>query len=228
MAAQRVLFHYGIELEGLKYNSSELGELRRRLGRSAKVEITFDPGNLGQIHVLDPLKQTYICVPALDQAYAKGLSLWQNRVIRRYAQHQLQGRTDIVALAQAKAEIRALIDRDFSRKSTRGRKRHARFLEDHTKATLSERARNQLALAGSPSDDLPNSSGMRLPLMQQTQENAHASRGVGVPDTTAGRPSLFADEEILPVFEAALDLPHSPIKTAASSNGISVRREADD
>ena len=228
MAAQRVVFHYGIELGGLKYNSSELGELRRRIGRSAKVEITFDPGNLGQIHVLDPLKQTYIYVPALDQAYAKGLSLWQNRVIRRYAQHQLQGRTDIVALAQAKAEIRALIDRDFRRKSTRGRKRHARFMEDPTKATLSEQARNQPALAGSPNDDLPSSSGMRLPLTQQTQENAHASRGVGVPDTTAGRPSFFADEEILPVFEAALDLPHSPIKTAASSNGISVRREADD
>ena len=228
MTAQRVLFHYGIELEGLKYNSPELGELRRRTGRTTKLEITFDPGNLGQIHVLDPLKQTYISVPALDQAYAKGLSLWQNRVIRRYAQHQLHGRTDIVALAQAKAEIRALIDRDFNRKSTRGRKRHARFLEDHTKAILSERATNQPALTGSPSGELPRGSGMYPPLTEQTEEDAHPSREVGsAPDRTAGHPSVFADEEILPVFEAALDLPHSP-KTAAPANSTSVRRELND
>ena len=79
------------------------------------------------------LKETYIWVPAVDQAYATGLSLWQHRVIRRYAQCQLNARTDMVALAQAKAEIRALVDRDFNRKSTRGRKRHARFMEDHTR-----------------------------------------------------------------------------------------------
>src|SRR5207249_8364755 len=84
------------------------------------------------INVLDPQKGAYVRVPALDQAYAKGLSLWQHKVIRRYAQRQLNARTDIVALAQAKAEIRGLVERDFKRKSTHGRKRHARFLEEHT------------------------------------------------------------------------------------------------
>ena len=132
MTAQRVVFHYGIELEGLKYNGPELGELRRRMGSGTKVELTFDPGDLGHINVLDPHKETYIRVPALDQAYANGLSLWQHKVIRRYAQRQLNARTDIVALAQAKAEIRAFVERDFNRKSTRGRKRHARFMENHT------------------------------------------------------------------------------------------------
>jgi putative transposase len=75
---------------------------------------------------LDPQNGTYIVVPAVNQGYAKGLSFWQNKVIRRYAQRQLDARTDTVALAQAKAEIRALVERDFNRKSTRGRKRHAR------------------------------------------------------------------------------------------------------
>ena len=56
MTAQRVVFHYGIELEGLKYNGPELGELRRRMGPAAKVELTFDPGDLGHINVLDPLE----------------------------------------------------------------------------------------------------------------------------------------------------------------------------
>ena len=39
MTAQRVVFHYGIELEGLKYNGPELGELRRQMGPRAKVEL---------------------------------------------------------------------------------------------------------------------------------------------------------------------------------------------
>src|SRR5271157_2692677 len=108
MTVQRVVFHYGIELEGLKYHSPELGELRRRMGTGAKVELTFDPGDLGHINVLDPLNGAYIRIPAVDQTYAKGLSLWQNKVIRRYAKCQLNARTDMVALAQAKAEIRAL------------------------------------------------------------------------------------------------------------------------
>jgi putative transposase len=132
MTAQRVVFHYGIELEGLKYNGPELGELRRRIGSGTKVELTFDPGDPGHINVLDSQNGAYILVPAVDQAYATGLSLWQHKVIRRYAQRQLNARADIVALASAKAEIRALVERDFVRKSTRGRKRHARFLEDHT------------------------------------------------------------------------------------------------
>jgi putative transposase len=97
MTAQRVVFHYGVELEGLKYNGEELGALRRRMGTGAKVELTFDPGDLGHINVLDPQKGAYVRVPALDQAYAKGISLWQHKVIRRYAQRQLNARTDILA-----------------------------------------------------------------------------------------------------------------------------------
>jgi putative transposase len=138
MTAQRVVFHYGIELEGLKYNGPELGELRQRMGVGVKVELTFDPGDLGQINAFDPLKKTYIRVSAVNQVYASGLSLWQHRVIRRYAQRQLNARTDIVALAQAKAEIRALVERDFNRKSTRGRKRYARFMESSDPNPFSE------------------------------------------------------------------------------------------
>jgi putative transposase len=128
MTAQRVVFHYGIELEGLKYNSPQLSELGRRVGTGTKVELTFDPGDLGHINVFDPLRDTYIRIPCLDVAYANGLSLWQHKVIRRYAQNQLNSRTDLLGLAKAKAELRALVERDFSRKSTRGRRRHARFV----------------------------------------------------------------------------------------------------
>jgi putative transposase len=175
MTVQRVIFHYGIELEGLKYNSPELGELRRRLSSPAKVELIFDPGDLGHINVADRQKGTYIRVPAVDQAYAKGMSLWQHRVVRRYSRHRLNGRTDLVALATAKAEIRALVDRDLNRKSVRGRKRHARFMEGSSAPGRPER--------------------VVLP------ENPRPSQIEG-----------FSDDQVLPVFEANLELPSVPVK----------------
>jgi putative transposase len=171
MTVRRTAFHYGIELEGLKYNSPELGELRRRYRSPAKVELTFDSGDLGHINVADQQNGTYIRVPAVDPAYATGLSLWQHRVIRRYARRQLKGRTDLVALAEAKAEIRALVDRDLGRKSVRGRKRHARFIE------------------------APSTHGVPEPVVLPENPGSRQVEG-------------FADDQVLPTFEANLDLPH--------------------
>jgi putative transposase len=222
MTVQRVSFHYGIELEGLKYNGPELGELRRRIGPAVKVELTFDPGDLGQIHLLDPLKGNYLCVPAVNQAYATGLSLWQNKVIRRYAQQLLEGRTDIVALAQAKAEIRALVDHDFNRKSTRGRKRHARFMENQTCTSLPKREVTQAALPGPPADE-PAAVG------RMTKASPLASSELDAPsDATAGRLSAFTDDDVLPVYEAALDLPRSSIGPTVPIGSASGMEHADE
>lgn len=198
MMAQRVVFHYGIELEGLRYNGPELGELRRRLGAGMKVELTFDPGDLGHINVLDPEKGAYIPVLAIDQAYAQGISLWQHKVIRRYAQRQLNARTDIVALAQAKAEIRALVERDFNRKSTHGRKRHARFLEDHT-------GKPAPAISVQPTSEVNACRAICI------VEDALAEAKPDLPPEPM-HVATFSDDEVLPVFEADLDLPSVPVK----------------
>jgi len=218
MTVQRVVFHYGVELEGLRYNGPELGELRRRMGVGAKVELTFDPGDLGHVNVLDPQEGTYICVPAGNQAYAKGLSFWQNKVIRRYAHRQLDARTDIVALAQAKAEIRALVERDFNRKSTRGRKRHARFLEDHTAEPTSAAVGAEIVSgdARDPRETQPR------PAEDAGQPPKQPAEPAPPPEPSLARRDAFADDEILPVFEAALDLPRlsaAVISTAAMEEG---------
>lgn len=198
MRAQRVVFHYGVELEGLKYNSIELGELRRRMGTSFEAELTFDPSDLGHINLLDPHKGSYIQVPALNQTYANRLSLWQHKVIRRYAQERLNARTDILALAQAKAEIRALIDRDFHLKSTRGRKRHARFLSEPVPYSSTTEA-----LDNPPSV-----------FTAQKQEPASADLPCAI------GPGPFQDDEFLPVFEANLDLPYPPSSNAGSERDV--------
>ena len=212
MTVQRVVFHYGVELEGLRYNGPELGELRRRMGVGAKVELTFDPGDLGRVNVLDPPKGAYISVPAVNQAYAKGLSFWQNKVIRRYAHRQLDARTDIVALAQAKAEIRALVERDFNRKSTRGRKRHARFLEDHTAGPTSGAGGAEIVSgdARDPRETQPHPA-------EDTGERPKPPAEPGPPpEPQPARRDAFADDEVLPVFEADLGLPR--LSAAVISN----------
>ena len=104
MTAQRVVFHYGIELEALKYNGEDLGALRRRMGTGTKVELTFDPGDLGHINVLDPRNGAYVRIPALDQAYAKGLSLWQHKVIRRYARRSSGDATNRMTQSMDRSE----------------------------------------------------------------------------------------------------------------------------
>ena len=184
------------------------------MGVGAKVELTFDPGDLGRVNVLDPQKRAYVCVPAVNQAYAKGLSFWQNKVIRRYAHRQLDARTDIVALAQAKAEIRALVERDFNRKSTRGRKRHARFLEDHPAGTTAGAVSTEIVSgdARDPRETQPHPA-------EDTGEPPKPPAELGPPpEPPPARRVDFADDEILPIFEAALDLPRlsaAVISTAA-------------
>jgi hypothetical protein len=53
MTAQRVVFHYGIELESLKYNGPELGELRRRIGSGAKIELIPQSANVATLNFSD-------------------------------------------------------------------------------------------------------------------------------------------------------------------------------
>ena len=115
----------------------------------------------------------------------------RTRLSGRYAQRQLDARTDTVALAQAKAEIRALVERDFNRKSTRGRKRHARFMEDHSAAIIPDVVSAETV--GHTTDD--------------AGEHPKPPDVDPAPRTPSPQHDAPADDEILPVFEADLDLP---------------------
>ena len=88
------------------------------------------------------------------------------------------------------------MERDFNRKSTRGRKRHARFMEDYTTATPSEVASAEPVGSGNPES--------------RDDPGEHQKPPAG--ESPAPKPpaclNAFTDDEILPVFEADLDLPH--------------------
>ena len=94
------------------------------------------------------------------------------------------------------------MERDFNRKATRGRKRHARYMEDHTAGT--EPVANA---ALDPRVTKPQC------LEEPPAEATHAPKPPPV------QPAAFADDEILPVFEADLDLPHLSVAVISTAAG---------
>ncbi len=136
----RVIHPYGIEFASLRYNCDDLITLRTRLKGQA-IKIKYHPADLSGLYVYDPFERQYLRVPALDQEYTAGLSLWKHRVIRQAVLDE-QAQVDPVALGQAKRKIQAIVDEGRQRKQQRTRSRIARW-ETAGKATRQITAPNQ-------------------------------------------------------------------------------------
>lgn len=107
---ERTVFHYGVEVHNLRYNDSALLVLRRQYGEKLKVEVRFYFDDISYIHVIDPVTKDAVLVSALDQEYAKGLSMEQHRLICARAREINAGCIDLPALARAKSEIRQIVE----------------------------------------------------------------------------------------------------------------------
>jgi putative transposase len=108
--AYRAARRSGVEVFTLLYNSSELGQIRSRLGKDEKVMIKYDPNDISLIYVWDGFNSRFIPVPALDQEYTHKLTIWQHHTIRRYARRFVQDHVDTAALCQAKELIQKIIE----------------------------------------------------------------------------------------------------------------------
>ena len=128
---ERVVSNRGIELDNLFYNDEELAMVRRTLEPHKKVIIKRDPLDLSLIHVYDEKQDKYLPVPAIDQDYSKGLTLYQHTVISRYVRERLKRSVDVFALARAKQEVQEIVEREWNAAGGRmlGRKRAARYLK---------------------------------------------------------------------------------------------------
>jgi len=129
-AAVRTIQRAGIDHLCLRYQSAALDELRRALPAGTAVALKYDPEDLGALHVRVPAPArdsagpAWLRVPAVDQGYAGGLSLWKHRVIRGYVRRAMDRAVDVAALAEAKARIQGLVEEEF-RRTRRGRRRMA-------------------------------------------------------------------------------------------------------
>ncbi|GJD33466.1 Mu transposase C-terminal domain-containing protein [Methylobacterium aerolatum] len=103
---QRKAERRGLRLFGLRYNSPELARYRAGFEKDPRVEVRYDPQELGHVTLVDHDKGFTLRVPCTRPDYAEGLTLHQHRVIRRRATDASpKGRIRMGALLMAKAEL---------------------------------------------------------------------------------------------------------------------------
>lgn len=124
----RVITNNGVELFGLRYNCDELATLRSEL-KGAQAKVKLNPNDLSIVHVANLKNGRYIHVPAKNQEYTKGLTLYQHDVIRRYARTRAKNFVDIEALCDAKETIREIVRLEWEKsRPSDTRVRQARFM----------------------------------------------------------------------------------------------------
>ncbi len=124
---QRRIFHYGVEIDSLRYNHPELAFLRTQLKKGEKVKIKYHPADISQVYIYNPFDNVYLNVPAVNQTYVQGLSLWKHSVIRAFLRRE-RDKVDEKGLAWAKRRIQEIVDQAKSRqKKTSRRQKIARW-----------------------------------------------------------------------------------------------------
>ncbi len=118
--------HKGIEINNLLYNSPELIQLRRQYGEGLTVEIRVDESDIGHLYVILKGHQGYIEVPALNQAYASGLTLWLHNICRSFAKQHYK-KVDVYSYALAKTEIREIVENELKLKRKKSNAKVARY-----------------------------------------------------------------------------------------------------
>lgn len=124
---ERVLGHAGIELHGLRYNGEELHILRKQLGDRLKVQVRYDPDDLGSVNVLHPMTKVPIPIPCLTPEYAVGLRLYQHVLVQKALRSEGLKTTNPLALAKAKAHMQNIVGRLVRSHKLADRKKAARM-----------------------------------------------------------------------------------------------------
>lgn len=167
--ATRTVFHYGIELDGLHYNSDLLQLIRRRAGSNLKVDLKYYEDSVAEIHVFDPAAKEYIQVPARATQYAEKLPRDVHRLIRENARRRFGEQCNTDQLLEARAEIEEIIQQAIKDKRMGTRKKGAGLLKHDSVAVLGnqdplEAARRPIREAlPKPPDALPSGLDDELP-----------------------------------------------------------------
>ena len=145
---KRTLFHYGIELDGLQYNSDQLQVIRRRSGENRSVTLKYYEDTVAHIHVFDPYDETYLKVPAKLADYANDLPRDVHRLVKGHARRKFGDHVLSEQLLQSKAEIEALVKEALKAKKMGDRKRGAAHVMHDSESVI--RSADPLAEAQRP------------------------------------------------------------------------------
>lgn len=176
--ATRTLFHYGIELEGLHYNSRQLREIRARKGGNIKVQLKFYEHSVDYVHVFDDAANEYIQVPAINSNYTENMPRPMHRLVREHARRVFGEQYSSKQLDEAKEMIEAKIKASIDFKKMASRKAAAAVMHADSEAVLrnsdpleTARALKQSVVPQLP-DELPGGLNDALPTFQPISINA--------------------------------------------------------
>tara|TARA_R110001592_G_scaffold240606_4_gene500668 strand:- start:3919 stop:5838 length:1920 start_codon:yes stop_codon:yes gene_type:complete len=128
-SSTRTLQREGIQIETLHYNSNALRDIYRREGRM-ELRIKYSPFDIGHIYVLDEINRIYIRVECSEYSYAKGLSMYAHKAIRKRikAQGKMYQKNTVLQKAKAElfGEIEELHERNVRRQTQVTTKKSAR------------------------------------------------------------------------------------------------------
>lgn len=136
--ATRTVFHYGIELEGLHYNSKELQQIRRHSGENLQVPLKFFMDTIAYIQVYDEKAREYIKVSCVNDEYSEGLQRDTHRLIREHARRKFNEQYSFVQLMEARHEIEIRIRDAIQHKKMANRKLGAGYLMHDSEAVFNK------------------------------------------------------------------------------------------
>lgn len=115
---------------GLRYNSAELQEIRRRCGGSSEIDIRYKSDDLTSIYVLNPVNKSYLTVPCLESTeFTSGLTNSQLKWIRKICAEKKLRNPDLRQLIDARNEMAEEVQRLIKSKKLTERRKGNRFAD---------------------------------------------------------------------------------------------------
>lgn len=137
----RRVWHYGIEINNLIYNSLELNAIRHTFKN--KATIRWDPEDLGAIYVLVP-DGGILQVPVIQsKSYAKGLSLYTYQMVRQFLTDCNKDVNNDIQIANCIEEIRQDFINDGKKMKKKTRVTQHRFNEGAPEPAATEQSREK-------------------------------------------------------------------------------------
>lgn len=153
---ERTLLTRGIELGGMFYTSDELMALRSALAanniQTNRLQVRYNPWNLGEVWVLNPLNHGYIQATAVDSAM-KGMTQFQWNVLKRAVREQFDEPSHLMSLAAGRNAIQEVAEQAMTKPSRKRRVRAARFLQEPPIARNSVAEMDSVASTACDEDD---------------------------------------------------------------------------
>lgn len=125
LVCERSVRRDGIWLNGIAYSGDALRPILRAFDVGVRVRVLYDPEDLGEIQVWGPNDEKPVTVPAVDQAFASGLTVRQNELIRERMRTEGTASEDREASHRAKHQIAECIQELMSSRKQRQRRQAA-------------------------------------------------------------------------------------------------------